>query len=305
MPAEAYGEAYDFLTLSELLTFEEIARVAGIFARLGVAKIKLTGGEPLLRPFLPELVAMLATIDGIGDLALITNGALLSRAARPLRDAGLQRLTVSLDSLDERTFAAMNGRARRLTPVLDGIAAAEAAGFRSIKLNAVVIRGVNDDQVLDLVRRFRGTGHVVRFIEYMDVGNRNGWRPDLVVPSREILASIAAEYPLESVKPVSRGEVAVRYRFADGAGEIGFISSVSQPFCGECSRLRLSADGRLYTCLFAAEGFDLRALLRAGARDEEIAAAVRALWRRRADRYSEQRAAHRAGRKVEMYALGG
>ncbi len=309
MPAEIYGEAYRFLTASELLTFEEIARVAAIFARRGVLKLKLTGGEPLLRPFLPELVGMLARVEGIADLALITNGALLSRAARPLRDAGLQRLTVSLDSLDDATFAAMNGRAHRLQPVLEGVTAAEAAGFRSIKLNAVVIRGVNDHQVLDLVRRFRGTGHVVRFIEYMDVGTRNGWRPDLVVPSREILEKIAAEHALEPVKPSYRGEVAVRYRFTDGSGEIGFISSVSQPFCGECSRLRLSADGRLYTCLFATDGFDLRALLRSGARDDEILEAVSDLWQRRVDRYSEQRAARgaarRAGKKVEMYAIGG
>jgi GTP 3',8-cyclase len=307
MPAEVYGDSYRFLKADELLTFEEITRVAGLFARLGVVKLKLTGGEPLLRPWLPELVGRLSAIKGIEDLALITNGAHLARMARALRAAGLMRLTVSLDSLDEQTFALMNGRAHRLQPVLDGIAAAEAEGFRSIKLNTVVIRGMNDRQVLDLIRRFRGTSHIVRFIEFMDVGNRNGWRRELVVPSRETLAMIGGEYPLEPVEPSYRGEVASRYRFTDGQGEIGFISSVSQPFCSACTRVRLSADGTLYTCLFAARGFDLRELLRRGAPDEELLASMRAVWRRRTDRYSEERGPTglSGSQKVEMYTVGG
>jgi GTP 3',8-cyclase len=315
MPAEVFGDAYAFLKPHELLSFEEIGRVAGLFIQHGVRKIKLTGGEPLLRPWLPELVMRLAGIPGLQDLALITNGALLARMAAPLRAAGLQRLTVSLDSLEEATFQRMNGRAHRLGPVLDGIRAAEAAGFQRIKLNAVVIRGTNDHQVLDLVRRFRGTGHVVRFIEFMDVGNRNGWQPERVVPSREILQRIQAEFPLQPVSPGYRGEVASRYRFTDGQGEVGFISSVSQPFCADCTRIRLSADGRLYTCLFAADGFDLRGLLRGGASDAEISERIRFVWSRRTDRYSEERARRRQAAaeatpagvppKVEMYTIGG
>ena len=307
MPAEVYGEAYSFLKPGELLTFEEISRIAGLFARLGVVKLKLTGGEPLLRPWLPELVERLVPIKGIEDLALITNGAHLARMAGPLRAAGLMRLTISLDSVDERTFPLMNGRAHRLQPVLDGIAAAEAEGFRGIKLNTVVIRGVNDRQVLDIVRRFRGTGHIVRFIEFMDVGNRNGWRQDQVVSSRETRDAIHAAYPLEPVEPSYRGEVASRYRFIDGQGEIGFISSVSQPFCADCTRIRLSAEGRLYTCLFAATGFDLRGPLRRGATDDDLLAQIKDLWSRRADRYSEERAVKGSGgvTKVEMYAVGG
>jgi cyclic pyranopterin phosphate synthase len=307
MPAEVYGQAYSFLTPGELLTFEEIARIAGLFVRLGVVKLKLTGGEPLLRPWLPELVERLVPIKGIEDLALITNGAHLARMAGPLRAAGLMSLTISLDSVDEPTFQLMNGRAHRLQPVLDGIAAAEAEGFRGIKLNTVVLRGMNDRQVLDIVRRFRGTGHIVRFIEFMDVGNRNAWRQDQVVSSRETRDAIHAEYPLEPVEPNYRGEVASRYRFIDGQGEIGFISSVSQPFCAGCTRIRLSAEGRLYTCLFAATGFDLRGPLRRGATDDELLAQISDLWSRRADRYSEERAAKGSGglTKVEMYAVGG
>jgi cyclic pyranopterin phosphate synthase len=307
MPAEVFNQSYSFLPAAELLTFEEITRVAGIFARLGVVKVKLTGGEPLLRPWLAELVRSLASIQGIQDLALITNGAHLARMAQSLRAAGLRRLTVSLDSIDESTFARMNGRAHRLAPVLEGIEAAATAGFQGIKLNCVVIRGLNDHQVLDMVRRFRGTGHVLRFIEFMDVGNRNGWRRELVVPSRELLETIGAEFPVEPVQPGYRGEVASRYRFTDGQGEIGFISSVSQPFCSNCTRIRLSADGKLYTCLFASEGFDLRGPLRSGAGDAELLARIESLWKRRVDRYSEERA-ERIGasrRKVEMYHIGG
>jgi GTP 3',8-cyclase len=307
MPAEVFNQDYRFLAPAELLSFEEIARVARIFARLGVVKVKLTGGEPLLRPWLPDLVRVLTSIEGIEDCALITNGAHLARMARPLRDAGLGRVTVSLDSLDEDTFARMNGRAHRLAPVLRGIEEATAAGFQGIKLNAVIMRGVNDNQVLDLVRRFRGTGHIVRFIEFMDVGNRNGWRPELVVHSRETLEAIDAVFPLEPVAPSYRGEVASRYRFIDGQGEIGFISSVSQPFCSSCTRIRLSAEGRLYTCLFSGKGFDLRDPLRRGAGDDQLDSMIRGLWTGRVDRYSEERA-ERAGvgpEKVEMYHIGG
>jgi cyclic pyranopterin phosphate synthase len=307
MPAEVFHQEYEFLKPGELLTFEEITRIAEIFARGGVVKVKLTGGEPLLRPWLPELVRALSSINDIADLALITNGAHLAHMAGPLRDAGLKRLTVSLDSLDEITFARMNGRAHRLAPVLKGIEAAMAAGFQGIKLNTVVIRGMNDHEVIGMVRHFRGTGHVVRFIEFMDVGNRNGWRRELVVPTSEILQAIRAEFPLEPVQPVSPGEVASRYRFTDGQGEIGFISSVSQPFCSECTRMRMSADGKLYTCLFAGSGFDLRGPLRRGADDEEILSLIAGLWKKREDRYSEMRAERAGGnpRKVEMYHIGG
>ena len=307
MPAEVYGDAYSFLKPSELLSFEEITRVAGLFARLGVVKIKLTGGEPLLRPWLPDLVRRLSEVPGIRDLALITNGSHLARMAGPLRAAGLQRLTVSLDSLDENTFQLLNGRAHRLQPVLDGIAAAEGAGFEGIKLNTVVMRGMNDTEVLDLVRRFRGTGHIVRFIEFMDVGNRNGWRQDLVVASRETRDRISAVFPLQSLEANYRGEVASRYRFSDGMGEVGFISSVSQPFCADCTRVRLSADGRLYTCLFAAQGYDIRGPLRGGETDAQLRERISGLWSRRTDRYSEERAARSGGgpAKVEMYTVGG
>jgi cyclic pyranopterin phosphate synthase len=307
MPAEVYNQEYRFLKPAEILTFEEITRIVRIFTRLGVVKVKLTGGEPLLRPWLPDLVRGLSSIEGIEDLALITNGAHLSRMARPLREAGLGRVTVSLDSIDESTFARLNGRAHRLGPVLQGIEAAMAAGFQGIKLNTVVIRGTNDHQCLDMARRFRGTGHVVRFIEYMDVGNRNGWRRELVVPSREILDAINAEFPLQPVDPGYRGEVASRYRFVDGQGEIGFISSVSQPFCADCTRIRLSAEGKLYTCLFSRTGLDLRDPLRRGASDQDLLSLIEGLWKGRVDRYSEERAGQTAsrGEKVEMYHIGG
>ena len=307
MPAELFGEAYQFLKPSELLSFEEIARIAELFVSLGVVKLKLTGGEPLLRPWLPDLVARLSALEGVEDLALITNGVHLARTAGTLRAAGLRRLTVSLDSLDEETFALMNGRAHRLQPILEGIEAAGNAGFRAMKLNCVVVRGMNDHQVLDMVRRFRGTGHIVRFIEFMDVGNRNGWRRELVVPSREILERINKEYPLFPLGPNYWGEVASRYRFMDGRGEIGFISSVSQPFCNACTRARLSADGKLYTCLFAANGFDLCGPLRRSASNGELLSMIRGLWRKRTDRYSEQRTAKNgdSAPKVEMYTVGG
>jgi cyclic pyranopterin phosphate synthase len=305
MPA---GQEYSFLREEELLSFEETERLARVFARLGVRKVKLTGGEPLLRPWLPALVPRLAAVDGIEDLALITNGLLLAGMAAPLREAGLRRVTVSLDSLREDRFGRMTGRGHRVAQVLQGIEAARAAGFSPIKVNAVVIRGWNDDEVLDLARFGRESGCTVRFIEYMDVGNRNGWRRGGVVPSAELLARIAERWPLAPVAPQVAGEVAERYRYDDGRGEVGFISSVTQPFCRGCTRARLSADGRLYTCLFAAAGLDLRSPLRAGASDDELLAMVRLRWLGRDDRYSEERppeAPAAGGDKVEMYYIGG
>jgi len=307
MPEDQYAHDHVFLAKDQRLRFEEIERITRAFVRLGVRKLRLTGGEPLLRRELPELVRILAQIPQVEDLALTTNGVLLPRFAQALRDAGLKRLTVSLDSLDPATFHRLSGGRGQVEEVLAGIAAAEAAGFTQIKLNCVVMRGVNDTQVLDLIERYRGTRHIVRFIEYMDVGTLNGWRPDFVVPSAELIERIATRWPLQPLERNYGGEVAQRYAFADGAGEIGFISSVSQPFCGDCSRARLSADGKLYTCLFAQSGFDLREPLRAGASDEQLAALVAQRWAQRADRYSEQRAQLRArgGDKVEMFAIGG
>jgi cyclic pyranopterin phosphate synthase len=304
MPGE---QSYSFLREGELLSFEETERLARVFARLGARKIKLTGGEPLLRPWLPELVARLAAIDGIDDLALITNGLLLAGLAAPLRRAGLERVTVSLDSLRDDRFGRMTGRGHRVAQVLRGIDAARREGLAPIKVNAVVIRGWNDDEVLDLARFGRESGCTVRFIEYMDVGNRNGWQPARVVPSAELLALIAARYPLSPVEPQAAGEVAARYRYDDGGGEVGFISSVTQPFCRGCTRARLSADGRLFTCLFASDGLDLRGPLRAGAGDDELLALVRRTWLARDDRYSDERSAAErvAEKKVEMYYIGG
>ena len=307
MPEDQYAHDHVFLAKDQRLRFEEIERITRAFVRLGVRKLRLTGGEPLLRRELPELVRILAQIPQVEDLALTTNGVLLPRFAQALRDAGLKRLTVSLDSLDPATFHRLSGGRGQVEEVLAGIAAAEAAGFTQIKLNCVVMRGVNDTQVLDLIERYRGTRHIVRFIEYMDVGTLNGWRPDFVVPSAELIERIATRWPLQPLERNYGGEVAQRYAFADGAGEIGFISSVSQPFCGDCSRARLSADGKLYTCLFAQNGFDLREPLRAGASDEQLAMMVAQRWAQRADRYSEQRAQlrTRGGDKVEMFAIGG
>jgi len=308
MPEEQYAQDHVFLAKDERLRFEEIDRIARAFVALGVRKLRLTGGEPLLRRDLPELVCMLAQIPQVEDLALTTNGVLLPRLAPALRAAGLQRLTVSLDTLDAATFRHLSGGRGEVDEVLAGIAAAEQAGFARLKLNCVVMRGVNDAQILDLVERYRGSGHIVRFIEYMDVGTINRWRGDLVVPSAELHAHIHARWPLIAQAPGYRGEVAQRYVFADGAGEIGFISSVSQPFCGDCTRARLSADGKLYTCLFAQSGDDLRGPLRAGASDTELAALIAARWSQREDRYSERRAQLRAkgeSDKIEMFAIGG
>jgi GTP 3',8-cyclase len=306
MPKEVFGRDFQFLPSSQLLTFEEITRLARLFVGLGVEKIRLTGGEPLLRRDLERLVAMLAGSDGVRDLTLTTNGSLLPQKARALKEAGLRRVTVSLDSLDDAVFKAMNDVNFPVARVLAGIEAAEAAGLAPIKINMVVKRGVNEDSILDMARHFRHTGHILRFIEYMDVGNTNGWRMNDVVPASEIVRTLAAEWPLETVEPAYRGEVASRYRYRDGGGEIGVIASVTQPFCGDCSRARLSAEGQLYTCLFAGMGHDLRALLRSGRSDEELDAFLRGIWQRRADRYSELRTAATPSRpKVEMSHIGG
>jgi cyclic pyranopterin phosphate synthase len=306
MPRAVFGRDHAFLPRAELLTFDEIARLVAIFTRLGVEKVRLTGGEPLVRRELPSLVGLLAAIPGVEDLTLTTNGVLLPEHAAALREAGLHRVTVSLDADDDATFMRMNDAGVPVSRVLAGIEAAEAAGLGPIKLNMVVKRGWNEHAVLPMARRFRGTGRILRFIEYMDVGHSNGWRLDEVISADEILSTISAEFPLEPMAPTKPGEVAERYRYADGAGEIGVIASVSRPFCGDCNRARLSADGQLYTCLFATSGHDLRALLRGGASDEDLEATLRAIWAARDDRYSEIRSAETVALpKVEMSYIGG
>ncbi|HEX6818281.1 MAG TPA: GTP 3',8-cyclase MoaA [Ktedonobacterales bacterium] len=306
MPKEVFGRDFVFLPASQLLSFEEITRLAAAFVRLGVTKIRVTGGEPLVRRDVEKLIAMLAELPGLRDLTLTTNGALLAKKASALREAGLRRVTVSLDSLDDATFKAMNDVEFPVGRVLEGIDAALAAGMEPIKVNMVVKRGLNDDSILPMARRFRGTGIILRFIEYMDVGTTNGWQLRDVVPAAEIVERISAEFPLDPVDANYRGEVATRYRYSDGAGEIGVISSVTQPFCGACSRARLSAEGMLYTCLFASSGHDLRSLLRSGASDDDIEQAIRDLWTVRVDRYSELRTrATIPLRKVEMSHIGG
>ena len=309
MPRERFHEHYGFLKTAERLSFEEILRLARLFVPMGVRKLRITGGEPLLRVNLPDLIADLNAIPGVDDIALTTNGVLLAKHASELKAAGLARVTVSLDSLDQDMFARMNGGFGRVSEVLEGIEHAQAAGLGPIKINAVIQHGANEDSVLPLVEHFRGTGITVRFIEYMDVGNRNDWREQLVVPSRELQARIHARWPLRPVKPDYVGEVARRYAFEDGQGEVGFISSVTQPFCGACSRARLSSDGSFYTCLFAQSGTDLRGPLRAGADDDELVRIIRNTWTQREDRYSEQRVMLRArsssAPKVEMNYIGG
>jgi cyclic pyranopterin phosphate synthase len=304
MPKEVFGHEHRFLPRRELLTFEEIERVARVFVDLGVRKLRITGGEPLLRRDLERLVAALVGIHDELDVTLTTNGALLTQKAQALADAGLSRITVSLDSLDDEVFRAMNDVDFPVARVLAGIDAAADAGL-AVKVNVVVKRGLNEGSVIDVARRFRGTGHTVRFIEFMDVGATNGWRMDDVVPAAEIVSTIGAEFPLEPVAAAYRGEVAERYRYLDGEGEVGVIASVTQPFCGDCTRARLSADGKLYTCLFAVRGHDLRALLRSDTADD-LEETIRAVWTRRADRYSELRTADTSSlRKVEMSYIGG
>jgi len=309
MPKDRFDDAYKFLNSLERLSFQEITRLARLFAGLGVRKLRLTGGEPLLRANLADLVGDLTGIPGIDDIALTTNGVLLAQHAVDLYANGLKRVTVSLDTLDPEIFKRMSGGFGALEQVLRGIDAAIEAGLAPIKINAVVERGVNDQGVFDLVERFRGQPVIVRFIEFMDVGNRNDWRPEMVVPSRELVARIHARWPMHAISENYRGEVAERWRFDDGIGEIGFISSVSQPFCSACSRARLSSEGKFYTCLFATEGLDLRTALRSGIDDAELLQLIRAAWLRRADRYSEQRDELRRGehaaKKIEMYYIGG
>ena len=306
MPKEVFGRDFHFMPLRELLTYEEITRVARIFVTLGVSKIRLTGGEPLLRRDIHKLVAMLAPIPGVRDLTLTTNGSLLAVQAAALAAAGLQRVSVSLDSLDDSVFAAMNDVGAPVARVLDGIAAAREAGLGPIKINMVVKRGVNEDSIIPMARYFREAGCIMRFIEYMDVGTTNGWRLDDVVPAAEIVQTIDAVMPLEPLDPNYRGEVAERYRYKDGSGEIGIVASVTRPFCGDCTRARLSSEGLIYTCLFAGSGHDVRALLRSDADDDAIAQFITDLWRVRADRYSELRTAETVKQpKVEMSHIGG
>ncbi len=307
MPAEIYGEHYRFMPKAEMLSFEEIARLVRIMAGFGVEKIRLTGGEPLVRQQLEKLVEQIAAIDGIDDIAITTNGVLLPQKIQALKDAGLKRVTISLDSLDNDVFRRMNGERADVQQVLDGIAAAQQAGFAPIKINSVAQRGVNDHTLVDLARYCRDNGLILRFIEYMDVGTLNGWKLDQVVPACEIIERIGAEIPLEPIEPNYRGEVASRYRYADGSGEIGVIASVTQPFCGTCTRLRLTPEGNIYTCLFAVQGTELRDLLRSGAPDEAIADRIRGVWQARADRYSEIRSSltDLERPKVEMYHIGG
>jgi len=309
MPQDEFHEDYEFLSRKQRLTYDEILKIAHVVAGLGVSKMRLTGGEPLLDKHLAELVAGLAAIPGVNDLALTTNGMLLAPVAQQLADAGLHRVTISLDSLDEDVFRHMSGGRGDLERVLEGIEAAQRAGLTPVKINVVVQRGINDHTVLDLLDHFRGTDHIVRLIEFMDVGNRNGWRLEQVVPSRHLLEQVQRHWPLRRVDQNYPGEVAHRYKYVDGAGEIGFISSVTEPFCGGCSRARLSADGVLYTCLFANQGTDLRESLRNEADDEELTDILSQIWLQRADRYSELRRPETAEahvlRKVEMYRIGG
>lgn len=308
MPAEIFGADYNFLHKSELLSNEELTRLARLFAELGVTKFRITGGEPLLRPDLPALIAAWLAIPGIEDVAVTTNGYYLRRDAQALFEAGLHRLTISLDSLDEEVFQVMNGRRASVERVLDGLSAAQEAGFTTIKLNCVVKRGVNDHTIVDLARHFKGTGIIVRFIEYMDVGNLNGWQMADVVTAEEILHLLNTQLaPLEAIPPNYPGEVAERFRYLDGSGEVGIIASVTKPFCGNCTRARLSSAGEYYTCLFASEGTDLRAPLRDGSSDEQLLDRIAAVWRQRTDRYSELRTSFTElpAKGAEMYRLGG
>ena len=309
MPKALFGTNHAFMPRAELLTFEEITRLAGVFTQLGVRKLRLTGGEPLIRRDIDKLVAMLAAIDDIDDISLTTNASLLSlEKAQALKASGLNRITVSLDGIDEATFQTMNDVGFPVGKVLNGIANAERAGLAPIKINMVVQRGVNDHDIINMANHFRGTDHIVRFIEYMDVGNSNGWRLDQVMPSKEVATLIDAHWPIEPVSPNYLGEVAKRYRYTDGSGEIGLISSVSQPFCGDCSRARLSAEGKLFTCLFASDGHPVRDELRRGASDVALYDYLAGIWQKRSDRYSQIRS-HQTKpintQKIEMSYIGG
>jgi cyclic pyranopterin phosphate synthase len=306
MPKEIFNKDYEFLARDLLLSFDEIERVARAFVGFGVRKIRLTGGEPLLRKGIEDLITKLTQIEGVDDVTLTTNGSLLARKAEALAAAGLDRVTVSLDSMDEAVFMAMNDAGFPVEAVLGGIEAAAAVGLTPVKVNMVVKRGVNDHTIVDMARHFRGTGHIVRFIEFMDVGTTNGWRLDDVVPSGEVVNAINEVFPLEPVEANYAGEVAERWRYKDGAGEIGVISSVTQPFCATCTRVRLSAEGRIFTCLFAAQGTDLRALLRGGATDVDLASVIEQVWTGRTDRYSEIRTGETTDiPRVEMSYIGG
>jgi cyclic pyranopterin phosphate synthase len=306
MPRDVFGPGAQFLPRAELLTFEEIDRLARIFVACGVSKLRITGGEPLVRHELERLIALLASIAGVSDIAMTTNGALLSRKAKLLADSGLRRVTVSLDSLDDAVFQAMSDVRVPVARVLEGIEAAAAAGLAPVKVNMVVKRGANDDHVLAMAEHFRYSGHILRFIEYMDVGSTNGWRLDDVVSAADLVRAIDAQWPLEPLAADYPGEVASRYRYRDGGGEVGFIASVTQPFCGGCTRARLSPEGRLYTCLFGARGYDLRSLVRGDASDTVLNDRVRSIWGARTDRYSELRTAQTSRRpKVEMSRIGG
>ena len=311
MPKELFGERYEFLPKDEILSFEEIERLSRIFIRLGVTKLRITGGEPLLRADLPKLISMLSALDGVKDISLTTNGYLLPQMAEGLKNAGLNRVTISLDSLNDHVFGEMNGRGFRVGRVLQAIEVAEDVGLGPVKINSVVQRGVNDHVMVEMAEHFRQTGNVLRFIEYMDVGTLNGWRLNDVVPSRDLAEQINAEHPIEAIGRSVASETARRYRYEDGSGEIGFISSVTEPFCGDCTRARLSTDGKLFTCLFATDGRDLRDPLRAGATDAEIETTITRVWEERTDRYSEERTGETAalrqeqGSKVEMFRIGG
>ena len=309
MPEDIYGRDFRFLSSRERLSFAEIVRLTRLFAKVGACKLRITGGEPLLRAGLADLIGDLSRLEGIEDIALTTNGVLLAQQAAALTAAGLDRVTVSLDAVDEELFLRMSGGRGRLQSVLDGISEARAAGLNPIKINAVIQRGVNDRHVPELVEHFRGTGMILRLIEYMDVGTINNWSESQTVPSAEIVAMIHRRWPMRPLEANYHGEVARRYEFVDGQGELGFITSVSQPFCGACNRARLSSDGRLFTCLFASEGLDLRGPMREGASDGELLERMRGRWLKRADRYSESRNPRQAGQtpdsKVEMYYIGG
>jgi len=306
MPAEIFGERYQFLPKPQILTFEEITRLVRVIVRLGAVKLRITGGEPLVRKDIEQLIAMLAEVDGVDDMALTTNAYFLPEKVDALKAAGLQRITVSLDSLDDDVFQKMNGGRSSVEKVLQGIEAARQAGYGPIKVNAVVQKGVNDHTIVDLARYFKERGDIVRFIEYMDVGNRNGWELDQVVSAKEIVERIHAEMPLEPIDKNYYGEVAKRYRYQDGEGEIGLITSVTQPFCGACTRMRLSPEGEIFTCLFATKGTSLRDPLRDGATDDELEQIIRNTWGKRIDRYSELRSSMTKPReKVEMYHIGG